>query len=299
MCRLFGLSGGPERVSATFWLLTAPDSLSEQSRREPDGTGIGAYDAHGRPFVDKQPLAAWEDRRFAQEARRVKSRTVVAHVRYASTGELTVRNTHPFQLDDRLFAHNGVLQDLPALERELGPDLQRVQGDTDSERFFALITREIEHSGDAITAEIFGLINRTFVTPFEREDLIALGSIIDTVLDQIDEVATMLVLYNVPQPSVYLLEASTLLSRAVDELVAAIDLLESLKGLHPHVEEVHRLEQEADQLYYNAVAELFLPDAYTPLDVVKWKSLYDLMERAFDKCEDAANVLENVVIKNG
>lgn len=158
---------------------------------------------------------------------------------------------------------------------------------------------EIEHAGDAITAQVFGLINRTFVTPFEREDLIALGSIIDTVLDQIDEVATMLVLYNVQQPSVYLLEASTLLSRAVDCLAQAIDLLEPLKGLHPHVEEVHRLEQEADQLYYNAVAELFLPDAYTPLDVIKWKSLYDLMERAFDKCEDAANVLENVVLKNG
>lgn len=158
---------------------------------------------------------------------------------------------------------------------------------------------DIEHTGDDTTSEIFALINRTFVTPFEREDLIALGSIIDTVLDQIDEVATMLVLYGIQQPSVYLLEASTLLTRAVDELVAAIGLLESLKGIHPHVEEVHRLEHEADQLYYNAVAELFLPDAYTPLDVIKWKSLYDLMERALDKCEDCSNVLENVVLKNG
>jgi predicted glutamine amidotransferase len=148
VCRLFGLSGGPERVSATFWLLNAPDSLSDQSRREPDGTGIGAYDACGRPVVDKQPLAAYADHEFAREARKIISRTFVAHVRYASTGDLTLRNTHPFQLDDRLFAHNGVLEDLPALERELGGDLARVQGDTDSERFLALITREIERCGD-------------------------------------------------------------------------------------------------------------------------------------------------------
>ncbi len=158
---------------------------------------------------------------------------------------------------------------------------------------------EIEHEGDRVTGEIFALINRTFVTPFEHEDIIALGSIIDTVLDGVDEIATMLVLYNVAQPSVYLLEASTLLVRTVDELVAAIALLESLKGLHPHAEAVHHMEQEADGLYYNAIAELFLPDTYPPIEVIKWKSLYDLMERAFDKCEDVGNVLENVVLKNG
>jgi len=88
-------------------------------------------------------------------------------------------------------------------------------------------------------------------------------------------------------------------ARPNETLAAAIDRLESLKGLHPHVEEVHRLEHEADDLYHNAIAELFLPDTYTPIDIIKWKSLYDLMERAFDKCEDVANVLENVVLKNG
>ena len=158
---------------------------------------------------------------------------------------------------------------------------------------------EIEHEGDRITSEIFALLNRTFVTPFEREDLITLGSIIDTVLDQVDEVAIMLVLYGIKQPSPYLLEASTLLARTVDELVAAIGKLESLKGVAPHVAEVHRLETEADDLYYNALADLFAHDAYTPLQVMKWNRIYDLMEEAFDKCEDVGNVLENVVLKNG
>ena len=148
MCRLFGMSGGREPVRATFWLLEAPDSLAQQSRREPDGTGLGAYDPDGKPIVSKQPLAAYEDQQFAQEAREVSSRTFVAHVRYASTGAVTAKNTHPFEQRDRLFAHNGVIEDLGTLERELGDAMALVQGDTDSERFFALITREIDRDGD-------------------------------------------------------------------------------------------------------------------------------------------------------
>lgn len=148
MCRLFAMSGGQEPVQATFWLVEAPDSLAQQSRREPDGTGLGAYDSQDRPVVFKQPLAAYEDREFAREAKSLSSRTFVAHVRYASTGALTLQNTHPFEMDGRLFAHNGVVEDLDRLEHELGDAMSMVQGDTDSERLFALITRETERSGD-------------------------------------------------------------------------------------------------------------------------------------------------------
>ena len=148
MCRLFGMSGGPERVSATFWLLEAPDSLAEQSRREPDGTGVGCFDAQGQPHVLKQPIAAYQDQEFAQEARELRSRTFIAHIRYASTGEVAPQNTHPFEQNNRLFAHNGVIEDLSALEHELGDHMQLVRGQTDSERFFALITREIERTGE-------------------------------------------------------------------------------------------------------------------------------------------------------
>jgi glutamine amidotransferase len=148
MCRLFGMSGGPERVSATFWLLEAPDSLAEQSRREPDGTGLGTFAEDGRPVVSKQPLAAYEDHEFARLAREVTSHTFVAHVRYASTGGLTPENTHPFEQAGRLFAHNGVIQDLDRLEDELGDARELVTGETDSERYFALITKEVERTGD-------------------------------------------------------------------------------------------------------------------------------------------------------
>ena len=152
VCRLFGMSGGREPVRATFWLLEAPDSLAQQSRREPDGTGLGTFDADGRPIVSKQPLAAYEDQEFARAAREVSSRTFVAHVRYASTGAVSPENTHPFEQRDRLFAHNGVIEDLGRLEEELGDARSLVQGETDSERYFALITREIERDGDVSAA---------------------------------------------------------------------------------------------------------------------------------------------------
>lgn len=148
MCRLFAMSGGPQRVHATFWLLEAPDSLAQQSHREPDGTGLGTYDPQGHPVVSKRPLAAYEDREFACEAKTIASRTFVAHVRYASTGAVSPVNTHPFEQRDRLFAHNGVIQGLDRLEHELGEAMALVQGETDSERFFALITREIDRRGD-------------------------------------------------------------------------------------------------------------------------------------------------------
>lgn len=154
MCRLFGLSAAPQRVHATFWLLDASDSLAVQSRKEPDGTGLGTYSENGAPLVEKQPIAAYQDNQFAAEARERCSTTFVAHIRYASTGGLRPENTHPFAQHNRLFAHNGVIGDLAAMEAELGPYRDLVLGDTDSERFFALITKAIDaHAGD-VTAGI-------------------------------------------------------------------------------------------------------------------------------------------------
>lgn len=149
MCRLFGLSVAPARAVATFWLLDAPDSLTRQSRGNPDGTGLGTFTVEGVPRLEKQPLPAFADSSFAREARQRESTTFLAHVRHASTGGLEVRNTHPFEQHGRLFAHNGVIAGLPALEAELGDYRDLVGGDTDSERFFALITQQIDaHDGD-------------------------------------------------------------------------------------------------------------------------------------------------------
>jgi glutamine amidotransferase len=146
---LFGLTSGLEPVRATFWLLDAPDSLAVQSHRNADGSGIGFFDAAGGPVLDKQPEPAFEDVEFSHEAKQAESATFVAHVRWASTGGRTVQNTHPFAMRGRIMAHNGGFGELPRLEEQLGAYASLVLGDTDSERYFALITQQTEaHGGD-------------------------------------------------------------------------------------------------------------------------------------------------------
>jgi predicted glutamine amidotransferase len=147
MCRLFGLHAGRTPVAATFWLLDAPGSLVTQSRRNPDGYGLATFDAAGTPHVEKAPLAAHVADVFAREARERSSTIFSAHVRYASVGELTYENTHPFVLDGRVFGHNGVVGDLDRVEAELGDLGAQLAGTTDSERLFALITARIRDAG--------------------------------------------------------------------------------------------------------------------------------------------------------
>jgi glutamine amidotransferase len=149
MCRLFGLNAGGARVRATFWLLDAPDSLEVQSHRNADGAGIGFFDPAGKPVVDKQPEAAFGDQDFTHEAQQVESSTFVAHVRFATAGGRTVQNTHPFSMAGRIMAHNGGFGELAQLDAQLGSYRDLVLGDTDSERYFALITQQTDaHGGD-------------------------------------------------------------------------------------------------------------------------------------------------------
>ena len=149
VCRLFGLTSGETRVRATFWLLDAPDSLEVQSRRNVDGAGLGYFGPDREVVLDKQPEPAFRDPEFTRAARQAESTAFVAHVRWATTGGRTERNTHPFGMKGRVMAHNGGLGSLAQLEAELGPYADLVLGDTDSERYFALITKETDaHGGD-------------------------------------------------------------------------------------------------------------------------------------------------------
>jgi len=149
MCRLLGLTAGSEPVVATFWLLDAPDSLEVQSRRNADGSGIGFFDPAGAPVLDKQPEPAFRDPDFIREAKQAESAVFVAHVRLATAGGRSVRNTHPFTMHGRIMAHNGGFGEVQRLEEQLGSYRELVLGDTDSERYFALITQQTEaHGGD-------------------------------------------------------------------------------------------------------------------------------------------------------
>jgi predicted glutamine amidotransferase len=176
MCRLFGLTAGTTRVRATFWLLDAPDSVEVQSRRNADGSGIGFFGPAGSPVLDKQPEPAFSDQEFIREAARAESATFIAHVRLATAGGRTVANTHPFAMNGRIMAHNGSFGELRQIEEQLGPYRRLVLGDTDSERYFALITQQVDAHGGDVAAGITAAASWIA----KRLPLVALNAIIAT-----------------------------------------------------------------------------------------------------------------------
>jgi predicted phosphate transport protein (TIGR00153 family) len=157
--------------------------------------------------------------------------------------------------------------------------------------------KDLEHRGDELTHEIIRALNQTFVTPFDREDIYALAAGLDDILDYIEEVADTTNLYGItaiPEPA---RELARLLADAVVQLEQAIGKLESGKGSEEQIIEVHRLEDVGDSVSRRAIAELFSCH-HPPLEVIKLKDLYDLLEDALDRCEQVANVLEGIAIKN-
>lgn len=142
------MNAGDHEAHVRYWLLDASDSMLAESHRNPDGTGIGWFGADCAPRIKKQPKSAFDDPQFRQEATSVRAKTLVTHVRAATAGQDTLVNTHPFLIDGLIVAHNGGFGDLPAVDRELGPYLQKVQGDTDSERYAALIAKFAHEHGD-------------------------------------------------------------------------------------------------------------------------------------------------------
>jgi glutamine amidotransferase len=149
MCRLLGINAGTDQVHVDYWLVDAPDSILQESHRNPDGTGIGWFGADGVAHIDKQPRSAFTDASFSAEAKSVTARTLITHIRAATAGHDTIANTHPFGIDGLMVAHNGGFGDLPAVEAELGDYMSQVQGQTDSERYAALIARfTADHGGD-------------------------------------------------------------------------------------------------------------------------------------------------------
>lgn len=157
--------------------------------------------------------------------------------------------------------------------------------------------KDIEHDGDTITHEVIRTLNKTFVTPFDREDIYALCTSVDDVVDLIEATADACVLYQVKEPTEHLKEGCDILVLAVKELQKAFDKLNSFSGLEVFWIEANSLENQADQVYRRAIGELF-SDGRDAADIVRWKGVYDLLEDANDKCEDVANIIENIVIKH-
>ena len=156
---------------------------------------------------------------------------------------------------------------------------------------------ECEHTGDRITHDIIDRLNHTFVTPIDREDILALASALDDIVDYTEEVADYLGLYRIEAPMDQAISLARVLSLSCHEVNDAIPLLRGFRDLSAHTVEVNRLENEGDKITREAVASLF--DApIDPMVVIRWKDLFERLEAAIDSTEHVANILEGIVIKN-
>jgi predicted phosphate transport protein (TIGR00153 family) len=157
--------------------------------------------------------------------------------------------------------------------------------------------KEIEHRGDEMTHGILTKLNQTFITPFDREDIHRLASSLDDVLDFMYAAAVRLVMYKINNPPPAAAELAGLIIEQADELAKAVSLLQKNQHVLEHCVEVNRLENEADRVSREAIGKLF-DEEKDPITLLKYKELYEVLETATDKAEDAANVLEAVVLKS-
>jgi uncharacterized protein len=157
--------------------------------------------------------------------------------------------------------------------------------------------QEIEHRGDDMTHAIITTLNQTFITPFDREDIHRLTSSLDDVLDYVNSAGMRLTLYRIDSPPPVAAELAGFIVKQSEELALGVSLLEQNQRVLEHCVEVHRLENEADKVSRNAIAELF-DNEKDPIRLIKMKELYEVLETATDKAEDAANVLEAVALKS-
>jgi uncharacterized protein len=157
--------------------------------------------------------------------------------------------------------------------------------------------RDLEHQADDVTHQLYRLTNRTFVTPIEREDILALAAALDDVVDLAEEVADKIELYRVGEITPQARRMGENLAAAGHEIEAALRDLERFDELEARRLEIHRLENEGDSIMRDALAQLFA-DGASAADLVKWKDIYDLLESTMDGCEHVAHVIEAISIKN-
>jgi predicted phosphate transport protein (TIGR00153 family) len=157
--------------------------------------------------------------------------------------------------------------------------------------------KELEHEGDRLTRELVDLLNRTFVTPFDRDDMYRLSSALDDICDHIDEAAGNIVGYGVREIRQPAKEQAYVILRSTEKLREAVERVDGFKGADRQLHELRDLEDEGDRLNREAVSELFNSEQ-DPIVIIRWKDIHEQLEEAVDACENAADVLEAILVKN-
>ena len=155
-----------------------------------------------------------------------------------------------------------------------------------------------ETRGDAITRDLITLLNTQYITPFDRDDIFLFATEIDDVVDYLEEASDLLGLYGVEMPTRHAVEQCGIIVGACEQLAIACDNLKGMRGVQDALVEVKNFEDEGDRVLRDALAALFRDEGIDPLIVIRWKDIYEALERALDACETAANVIANIVVKN-
>jgi len=158
--------------------------------------------------------------------------------------------------------------------------------------------KEAEHEGDAITRDLIQLLNTQYITPFDREDIFALATSVDDVVDHMDEASDLLELYGIESTTRQAIEQCRILVGAAEHLATALAELKGLHGVQKELVGLKDLEDEGDRVVHDAIADLFRDPRIDPLIVIRWKDIFEALEDALDACETAANVIGNIVVKN-
>jgi len=168
--------------------------------------------------------------------------------------------------------------------------------DTDFESLSKRI-KNLEHDGDELTHSITTKLNKSFITPFDREDIYTLSVALDDICDYMDAAGRAVVMYDIHETDEYAVKLAMVIQKQVTEIHDASLLLESGQGMGQHLLEIQRLENEADDIYFRAMANLF-KNSTDPIRVIKWKELYEILENCTDRCESVGNIIESIVLKH-
>ncbi len=155
-----------------------------------------------------------------------------------------------------------------------------------------------ETEGDGVTRELITLLNTQYLTPFDRDDIYMLATEIDDVVDYLEEASDLLGLYGLELPTRHAVEQCGIIVAAVEQLAIACDNLKGMRGVQQALMELKSLEDRGDRVLRDALASLFRDERIDPLIVIRWKDIYEALERALDACDTAANVIANIVVKN-
>ncbi len=158
--------------------------------------------------------------------------------------------------------------------------------------------KEVEHKCDFLTHELIQRLNKTFVTPIDREDIHNMARSLDDVMDAIDDAASLIPTYRIVKVRNGARELAALVLLQAEQLQPALGALEKRSGVMDYAVEINRLENEADRIYQRSIGELF-DEETDPIMVIKWKEIFGMLEHATDAAEDVANLLENIVVKHG